>query len=240
MTLINMIDARPDAPLPDLTLEKLIQTPDFTTAKLAEIERRLADIEARLEKLEKIAAALDKLYALEARLKALEAMIVALHNTVNSPSAAPQTPEAKVTEQTPQTSEAKITEANEAKPAEQKPQPTTTDVKELLKRLMPTEEEIERMVLRVIYRKVTYWHGRTNLKVDENGYAVIGRDVNFGVKYSKFVAIMAKYGLSDYVIARGNDNAGYYVEVKASDLSALLQRLKTLDEQLKGALSRQI
>jgi hypothetical protein len=85
---------------------------------------------------------------------------------------------------------------------------------------------------------VEYWYGRVNLKVDEKGYAVIGRDVNFGVKYSQFVAIMVKYGLSDLVFARGNDNAGYYVEIKAAEMSAVLQHLKTLDEQLSGALSR--
>ncbi len=217
MTLINIIDARPGTPLTiDALLDELRRR--ASPEEPSELEKKLSEIEARLKTVEdlhtKLAETLDKLYALEAKVKSLEALIVALYNAVSS--ATP--PEAKVTEQTPK--------------------PTQTDPKEVLKSLMPTEEEIERMVLKVLYKRMHYWHGRANLPVDEKGYVVIGRDTNFGARYSRFVAIMAKYGLSDWVIARGNDQAGYYVEVKASDFDAVIQRLKAIDESLNGALSK--
>jgi hypothetical protein len=163
--------------------------------------------------------------------------VAALYEKLNS---APQTPQI-----TPQpanaanvsTSHHVIQYNHGAAVIEQKTGPPT-DVKEMLKRLMPTEEEIERMVLRVLYKKVTSWLERADRKVNENGYAVIGIGPNFGVKYSRFVAIMSKYGLSDYVVARGNDTDGYHVEIKASEIDTVLRHLKALDETMKGALTR--
>jgi hypothetical protein len=228
MTLTNIIDARPNAPISTYGLEALITHPDPREVRLTELEAKLKEIETQLKELQKIAAVMDKIYQLEAQLKAIQAMVVALHDKLNS------------TPQTPQPVHPTNGHTDGAKTGEQNPEPPHTDPKEMLKKLMPTQEEIERMVLRALYKKVEYWHGRANLKVDENGYAIIGRDTNFGVKYSQFVAIMAKYGLSDYVFARGNDRAGYYVEIKASEMGAVLRHLKTLDEQLKGALSRQL
>jgi len=175
----------------------------------------------------------DAIHQLEAQLKAVQDMVMVLYERLNT---MPQTPQ-PTPQPTYPTNGDMSQHNNGAVVVEQKTAPPT-DVKEMLKRLMPTEEEIERMVLRVLYRKVSNWHGRTDIKANENGYAVIGVGTNFGVKYSRFVAIMAKYGLNDYVFARGNDNDGYYVEIKASEIGTVLRHLKALDETMKGALSR--
>jgi uncharacterized coiled-coil protein SlyX len=230
MTLRNVIDARPGTPIPTYELEKLITQPDPREAKLSDLEAKLAAIEAQLKELQKIAAATDKIYQLEAQLKGIQAMVMALYEKLNSTPPTPQP--------TPPTEANPANQTDGTKVAEQTPEPPPTDPREMLKKLMPTEEEIERMILRLLYKKVAYWHGRANLKVDENGYAVIGRDVNFGIKYSRLVAVITKYGLADWVIVRGNDSAGYYVEIKASDMGTVLRHLKTLDEAFKGALSR--
>lgn len=230
MTLRNIIDARPGAPISTYELEKLINQPDPREAKLSDLEAKLAEIENQLKELQKIATVMDKIYQLEAQLKGIQAMVMALYEKLNSTPPTPRPPTPTDGNTANHTDGAKVTE--------QTPEPPPADPREMLKKLMPTEEEIERMVLRLLYKKVSYWHGRANLKVDEKGYAVIGRDVNFGVKYSRFVAVITKYGLADWVIARGNDNAGYYVEIKASEMGAVLQHLKTLDEAFKGALSR--
>jgi uncharacterized coiled-coil protein SlyX len=230
MTPVNIIDARPGAPIITYELDKLITQPDPREARLSDLEAKLAEVKDQLEKLQKIAAVIDKIYQLEAQLKGIQAMVMALYDKLNSTPQAPQP--------THPTDANPANHTSGAKAAEQTPEPPPADPREMLKKLMPTEEEIEQMVLRLLYKKVSYWFGRANLKVDENGYAVIGRDVNFGVKYSRFVAVIAKYGLADWVIARGNDNAGYYVEIKASEMGAVLRHLKTLDEAFKGALSR--
>jgi len=187
--------------------------------------------------LQKIATVADAIHQLEAQLKAVQDMVMALNEKLNS---APQTPQPIPQPTYPTNGDApnhSTQHNNGAVVVEQKTAPPT-DVKEMLKRLMPTEEEIERMVLRVLYRRVSNWHGRADIKVNENGYAVIGVGTNFGVKYSRFVAIMAKYGLSDYVFARGNDDEGYFVEIKASEIGTVLRHLKALDESMKGALTR--
>jgi uncharacterized coiled-coil protein SlyX len=234
MTLVNVVDARPNAPITTFELETLITQPDPRDARITEVEAKLAEVQTQLKELQKLAAVTDKIHQLEAQLKALQAMVVALYDKLNS---TPQSPQP--THPTNGHREPAITaEPPPAKAVEQNPTPPPTDVREMLKRLMPTEEEIERMVLRVLYKRLDYWHGRANLKVDERGYVVIGRDTNFGVKFSRFAAIMAKYGLSDYVFPRGNDNAGYYVEIKASDMETVLRHLKSLDEALKGAITR--
>jgi spore cortex formation protein SpoVR/YcgB (stage V sporulation) len=238
MTFVNIIDARPDTPVSLYGLEKLITQPDPREVRMSEIEAKLAEIETQLKELQKIATVMDKIHHLEAQLKSLQAMVVALYEKLNSTPQTPQTNHSTNGSTDHNTNGAKVEEMTPAKSVEPTPEPPTTDVKEMLKRLMPTQEEIERMVLRVLYKKVSYWHGRADLKVDERGYAVIGRDVNFGVKFSRFVAIMTKYGLSDYVIARGNDSAGYYVEIKASELGTVLRHLKNLDETLKGAITK--
>jgi uncharacterized coiled-coil protein SlyX len=230
MTLVNIIDARPGTPISTYELEKLIAEPDPREVRLSDLEAKLAEIMTQLKELQKIATVMDKVYQLEAQLKGIQAMVMALYEKLNSTPPTPQP--------TPPTNGNTANHTDGAKTAEQIPEPPPTDPREMLKKLMPTEEEIERMVLRILYKKVSYWHGRANLKVDEKGYAVIGRDVNFGVKYSRFVAVITKYGLANWVIARGNDNAGYYVEIKASEMGAVLQHLKTLDEAFKGALSR--
>jgi uncharacterized coiled-coil protein SlyX len=227
---VNIIDARPGAPISTYWLEELITQPDPREARLSAIEAKLAEIEAQLKELQKIATVIDKIYQLEAQLKGIQAMVAALYEKLNSTHQTPQP--------TPRTDGNTANHTDGAKVAEQTTEPPPTDPREMLKKLMPTEEETERMVLRLLYKKVSYWHGRANIKIDEKGYAVIGRDVNFGVKYSRFVAIITKYGLTDWVIVRGNDNAGYYVEIKASEMGTVLRHLKTLDEALKGALSR--
>jgi hypothetical protein len=210
-----------------------LETQLMDLRKIAAIADKVYQLEAQLADLQKIAAVVDTIRQLEAQLKAVQDMVAALYEKVNS---TPQTPQP--TNNTNGDMPRHATHNNNgAVVVEQKTAPPT-DVKEMLKRLMPTEEEIERMVLRVLYRRVSNWHGRADLKVNENGYAVIGVGTNFGVKYSRFVAIMAKYGLSDYVFARGNDNDGYYVEIKASEIDTVLRHLKALDETMKGALTR--
>jgi len=222
MTPVNIIDTRPNAPLTQYAIEQLISQPDPREVRLSELEAKLAEIETHLKDLQKIATAVDKIYELEARLKSLQALVVEVYNAVNHMTQTPYPP--------PPAAEAKVVDNGV------NPQPALATAEKEVDQ--PALTDIERMVLRVLYKKVEYWHGRANLKVDENGYAVIGRDVNFGVKFSQFVAIMTKFGLADLVFARGNDRAGYYVEIKASEMGAVLRHLKTLDEQLKGALSR--
>jgi len=201
--------------------------------KIATVADKIHQLETQLKDLQKIAAVADAIHQLEAQLKAVQDMVMALNEKLNS---APQTPQPTYptngdvpNHATQHNNGAVVVEQKTAQP---------TDVKEMLKRLMPTEEEIERMVLRVLYRRVSNWNGRADVKVNENGYAVIGVGTNFGVKYSRFVAIMAKYGLSDYVFARGNDDEGYFVEIKASEIGTVLRHLKALDESMKGALTR--
>jgi len=240
MTLVNVIDARPNTPISTYGLEQLLNQPDPQTEKIANLEAKLAEIETQLKELQKIAAVADKIYQLESQLKALQAMVMALYEKLNS---TPQTTQPTYPTNGNTDNHANTVKAVESPPVvavEKAPEPPPTDIKDSLKRLMPTQEEIERMVLRVLYKKVSFWHNRSDLKVDERGYAVIGRDTNFGVRFSRFVAIVTKYGLSDYVIARGNDSAGYYVEIKASDMGTVLRHLKNLDETLKGALSKTI
>ena len=238
MTPVNIIDARPGAPISTYGLEKLITQPDPREVRLSEVEAKLAEIETQLKELQKIAAVVDKVYQLEAQLKAIQAVVSALYEKLNSTTQTTQPAPQPTHPTNGDASQHVIHNSSGAAVVEQVTQPPTTDVKALLKRLMPTEEEIERMVLRVLYKRVSYWYGRADLKVDENGYAVIGRDTNFGVKYSRFVAIMTKFGLADLVIARGNDSAGYYVEIKASEMGTVLKHLKALDETMNGALSR--
>ena len=230
MTLTNIIDARPHTPTPTYATEALLLTPDPREERLSHLETKLAELEAAVKDLKKIATVLETVHDLEARLKTLQSLVVELYDMVNHMRQTPQPP--------PQSYEAKIadqpTNHSPTPPPIEKSEPSQTDKKEDLQTL----SDIERMVLRVLYRKLEYWVGRANLKVDDKGYAVIGRDVNFGVKFSQFVAIMTKFGLSDYVIARGNDRAGYYVEIKATQMGDAIRHLKTLDDQLKGALSR--
>jgi uncharacterized coiled-coil protein SlyX len=218
----NIIDARPHTPTSLFALENLITHPDPREERIHALEAKLAQIETQLKELQKIATAVDMVYELEARIKSLQAFVAELYSAVKQPPSPPKPePPPPPQEKPPET---KTPDSNPP-PAENKAD-------------TPAPSDIERMVLRVLYRKLEYWLGRANLKVDEKGYTVIGRDVNFGVKFSQFVAIMTRFGLSEWVIARGNDRAGYYVEIKASDMPNTLQHLKTLDETLKGALSR--
>ena len=225
MTHINIIDARPDAPITQFALEQLITQPDPRELRIYTLETKLSEIEAQIKELRKLATVTDKIFELEARIKTLQNMVAELYNMVSRQPEPPK--EAPKPEPPPPTQEKTVENPNpkaDPPPAENKAeQPTLTD--------------IERMVLRVLYKKLKYWSGRSDLKVDENGYAVIGRDTNFGVKFSQFVAVMTKFGLSDWVIARGNDKAGYYVEIKASDMPKALERLKELDKLFNKAIS---
>jgi len=213
----NIIDARPHSPTTLFALEELITQPDPREEKLSMLEAKLAEIETQLKELQKIATAMDKVYELEARIKSLQSFVAELYNAIKQPPNPPK-PE-------PPPPPQENTERVESQP----PAENKAEAKTLT--------DIERIVLRVLYKRLKFWHGRTGLKVDEQGYAVIGRDVNFGVKFSQFVAIMTKFGLADYIIARGNDRAGYYVEIKASDMAKALERLRELDQTYQKAIS---
>jgi hypothetical protein len=213
----NIIDARPHSPTTLFALEELITQPDPREEKLSALEAKLAEIETQLRELQKIATAMDKVYELEARIKTLQSFVAELYNAINQPQKLPKLAPP------PPPEEAEIPKPDPP-PAENKAEP-------------PPLTNTERVVLRILFRRLRYWYGRTDLKVDDKGYAVIGRDDNFGVKFTEFVAIMTKFGLADYIIARGNDRAGYYVEIKASDLAKALERLRELDQIYRKAIS---
>jgi hypothetical protein len=221
MTLHNIIDARPGTPIPTYGLEKLITQPDPREEKLHTLETKLAEIQTQLRELQKIATAMDKVYELEARIKTLQAFVAELYNAIKQPTNLPK-PEP------PPPPQEKPKEAENPKP-DQPPAENKADP--------PPLTETERVVLRALFSRLKYWYGRTNLKVDDKGYFVIGRDDNFGVNFSQFVAITAKFGLADYVITRGNDRAGYYVEIKVSDMANALARLRELDQIYRKAIS---
>ena len=217
----NIIDARPNSPTTLFALEELIAQPDPREVKLSELEAKIAQIEAQLRELQKIAAAVNTIYEVEARLKSLQSFVAELYYAIKQPPNPPKPEPPPPPHEN--TAEAKNAEAGQP-PAENTAYP-------------PALSDTERMVLRVLYRKLNYWYGRANLKVDNDGFTVIGRDLNFGVKFSQFVAIVTRYGLSEWVIARGNDRAGYYVEIKPSDMAKALERLRELDQLYKKAIS---
>jgi len=229
MPHVNIIDARPDAPITLFALENLITQPDPREARLYALEVKLAQIETQLKDLQKIATATERIHDLEARLKSLQSMVAELYSMVTKLTEALREPPKEAPKPEPPPPPQEKPEENPSPKPE--PPPAENKADQL------TLSDIERMVLRVLYKKLKYWASRSDLKVDENGYAVIGRDVNFGVKFSQFVAIMTKFGLSDWVIARGNDKAGYYVEIKASDMPTALERLKELDRLSNKAIT---